>query len=297
MKKPYIVAILCTLFSAALLAWGFRAPDAGGDKAVVPAFAVALTEDKGTAVMQFKQGAQTAAKELGILLNIYTTEQNTPADTQLQTWIAGLDAAGAVILPRCDAKTIGQASELAGLMRVPLVLAGQESAAAAVCLLYDPLDQGGALGGAMREEGGRIAVYTDAGAAAAARMTGALEWTGEPVYSYVGDPDDHGWKMPEDGVSALALTPEWGRALAERGARPIWTVDPGDDRVSLLQGGRIAGVLMEMPYTMGYLAVTTAYELATGKEVPRVVFAPCRVVTPETMYLSENIKLMFPLLQ
>ena len=120
---------------------------------------------------------------------------------------------------------------------------------------------------------------------------------GELAYQYVGDPADSGWETPP-GTRPLALTPEWGAALAaRRGVPAIWTVDPGGDQVALLQSGQVAGVLMDMPFALGYLAVSTAYELAAGREAPRAVFAPSRVVTPETVYLAENIKVMFPLLQ
>jgi len=297
MKKPFVVAILCLILSAALLVWGFQGPDAGGVPPASP-FAMALTEDKGTAVMQFKQGAQTAADELGIALHMYTTEQNAPADAQLQAWLNGLDGAGAIILPACGPETVERAAALAGRARVPLVLVGQEHAAATACVFFGPADQGRALGRAMREAGAeRVAVYADAGAAAQARIAGVQEAVGELAYQYVGDPADSGWETPP-GAEALALTPEWGAALVGwRGVPAIWTVDPGGDQVALLQSGQVAGVLMDMPFALGYLAVSTAYELAAGKEVPRAVFAPSRVVTPETMYIAENIKVMFPLLQ
>ena len=89
MKKPYVVAFLCAALSAALLVWGFQGPDAREELPAV-VFAMALTEDKGTAIMQFKQGAQTAAEELGVILSLYTTEESAPADAQLQTWLNGL---------------------------------------------------------------------------------------------------------------------------------------------------------------------------------------------------------------
>jgi len=167
MKKPYIVVTLCGLLSAVLLVWGFQSPDAEGDNPA-PVFAMALTEDKGPTVMQFKQGAQTAAKELGISLRIYTTEQNAPADMQLQGWLKGLldgpaPAAGALILPSCGQETVEAAAALAGRAHIPLVLVGQKSDAA-VCVLYGPGDQGRALGEAMQNAMVQhVAVYADAG--------------------------------------------------------------------------------------------------------------------------------------
>ncbi|MCL2812109.1 MAG: hypothetical protein FWD25_09535 [Clostridia bacterium] len=295
MKKPYVVAVLCVVLSAALLVWGFVWPDAG-EETPAPVFAMALTEDRGTAIMQFKQGAQTAADELGITLSMYTTEENAPPDAQLQAWLNDLEEVSALILPACGIETIEKASALAAHKRIPMALVGQEAANPNACVYYNRLDQGRALGEAILAAGAQnVAVYADA--QAETQKTGALEIIGEPTYYYVGDPTDPGWEAPPEDTHALALTPEWGRALAQWGAGPVWTVDPGDDRIALLQSGRIAGVLMDMPFALGYLAVSTAYELSMGKETPPMVFAPSRVVMPETMYLAENIKVMFPLLQ
>lgn len=299
MRKPYLVAGLCLLLTVALLAWGFQGQDIA-ESPLSARYAMVLTEDKGTAVMQFKQGAMTAAEELGIALSVYTTDQGSPADEQIKGWLAQLDAQAvqALILPPCQQETFALASELAKKKRAPLVVVGQEEKTVAASVLFDPVGQGRALGEALRakDPSRQVAVFLDDSAQAQARLDGLREAAQEIGYLFTGRPDDTGWAIPPD-MPVVALTPEWSRALSEEGARSLWAVDPGDDRVALLQRGKMEGILMDMPYALGYLAVVTAYEQAGGGEAPRAVHAPSRMVTPETMYLSENIKLMFPLLQ
>jgi hypothetical protein len=138
---------------------------------------------------------------------------------------------------------------------------------------------------------------------ARARLRGVESVLGPIGDLRVGDARAAPAAMPPLNARLVVLTPAWTRALDAvemlRGAGPsppLWGMDPGDGRVALLQS-RGGGLLMEMPYARGYLAVKTAYAWVAEQNPPRAVWAPSRVVTPDTMYRTENIKLMFPLLQ
>ncbi len=305
MKKPYLIAILCVAVSVALMIWGFRSPQPAA-MGVSPRYALVLTEDKGTYVMQLKQGAQTAAAELGVELELYTTEQGASVDEQILHWFVAweTDPPTAILLPPCDEQTMRRAAELAKRWKAPLVQLGQVNEAADASVRFDPMEQGRLLGEALAARGDSIPlrIYTDGTALASARLAGLHQALNkdERIEVVEGETIDGLAPLKSHRVAVTgALTAQLWRWEMLRDAMPagvLWGFDPGDERAECLRYG-CGGLLVDMPYALGYQAVMVARGCVSGDRFAEPVYAPSRVVTPETMYLTENIKLMFPLLQ
>jgi len=66
--------------------------------------------------------------------------------------------------------------------------------------------------------------------------------------------------------------------------------------VRLMEAGLLQGLVADDPYALGYLAGTLLDDLAADGLKPALHLAPMRLVTPDTLYNPENVKLMFPLL-
>lgn len=67
--------------------------------------------------------------------------------------------------------------------------------------------------------------------------------------------------------------------------------DMGAPLIARLEKGEIAGFMAQDPYAMGYLALENAVT-NRGR-----VAVPLTLITKDNMYLKENIRLVFPLLQ
>lgn len=275
LNKSLMLCLLCLVAALVLMAWGFRTPrEAAAEK---PRYFALLTEDTGTDVMQFKQGAQVAAKEVGATVTFLTCAGDVPISGALHMLIASIDAdANGIILPKGGEAVKGDALSLG----IPVVCLFETDT---LCVAADMRAMGGALAEAARAAGdvGEYSVYMDTSPAEGEMLEGlqaALK--GENISI---NPD-----TPTGTV--FALNANATLALADVPGVHLWGVDPGDARVKLLAEGRARGLIMSMPYAQGYQAV---FALKGGLEA-RV---PTRVVTRDTMYASENVKLMFPLLQ
>lgn len=298
MRRTYLLFGICVVLALGVMVWG--AGGGGAQEAAPPArYALLLADDRGTAVLQFKQGAQTAAEEAAATLAVYTAEHGQPAAAQLLPVLEGL-AGGAVdgiILQPGNAAVLDAALALAADEGIPLVYWGEDDRASA-CVLVDRAQQGRLVGEAYRADAGEGAelpyVLMLDTAAQRAVLGGVLEAT--PARSHAADTGAgllrHVAALPE-GTPLLILDGEMaGRiARATQGRFPIWCVDPGDDRANLLEVGYVRAIAMDMPYAQGYQAV-----MALGGEGGETL-SPCRLVTRENMYTAENVKLMFPLLQ
>ncbi len=304
MKRTHVVALLCLLATVSLMVWGVRSDEvaATGPK---PRYALMLAEDRGTAPLQFKQGAQTAADALRAALVTYTAEPDTPAGPQLLAMLDSIRAekVAGIILPPCGADVLAAAQALAREQNIPLVCLWDQRAQATASVVSDREEEGRLLAEAAASgAAGRVAVFMTGTADEESMLQGAGAVLGDRLDIHRSETMAHMREgldalAPEDGV--IVLNAALVKPLADEAAGrvPVWGVDPGDTRVALLESGFAAGLVMEMPYAQGYLAVEAAF-LATGfggEPVRRT--SPCRVVTRETMYLAENVKLVFPLLQ
>ncbi len=296
MKRIALICALCLIVSIAVMVWGFR-DQPEETLTTQPVYALLLFEDRGTAVMQLKQGAQTAADRLSVLLKTYTVgeeAQDRPsllgqADAEKQ--LAGL------LLPRCSEEVASIAATYAQERDIPLVYLGGASDAMTVCVLTDWEEQGRLLGEAYLSQArgdARVYAFYEEGDAEQVMLRGLrVALPGQEVHTGTDI------SALTDTDAAFILTPVLVEPLAAQavGRLSLWAVDPGDARVALLEKGLVRGLVMEMPYAQGVLAVQAAHGSEGYSSGGRPVYSQSRVVTPDTMYDTENIKLMFPLLQ
>jgi ribose transport system substrate-binding protein len=64
--------------------------------------------------------------------------------------------------------------------------------------------------------------------------------------------------------------------------------------IQLLEEGTLNAAIVQKPFNMGYLGVKTALKLIEGKRTEAVTYIESNVITQENMYLPENQKLLFP---
>lgn len=305
MKSTYAIVTVCALLTVVLMVFGFSTPTAN-ESSSKPVYALVLPEDIGTGVLQLRQGAQTAATEAGVELKTYIAEQSSAIEPQLTAFLAtvGQLEVDGIILGECPAAILEEAERIALSKEIPLILLWNQDSLAAITVAGDDEAQGRLLAEACLEQGLPISAayaFLDGSARSAARLQGLMATLGQELTVYQNLSQEEMTAMAgtiAEGSAAFALTAEATRALAEagHGRFALWGMDPGDSRVTTLEEGWAEGLLMEMPYAQGYLAVTAASKTKEARPETHVT-APSRVVTKDTMYLSENVKLVFPLLQ
>jgi ribose transport system substrate-binding protein len=67
--------------------------------------------------------------------------------------------------------------------------------------------------------------------------------------------------------------------------------------IQLLEDGVLNATIVQKPFNMGYLGVRMALDLLDGKPAPSNTFIDSTVITRSNMYTPENQKLLFPFIQ
>lgn len=300
MKRTFIIAGVCVLASAVLMIWGFAQQP---EQAVQPApvYVMLFTEDKGTDVLQLKQGAQAAVDELDASLQIYTTEQRLPEAEQLLGFLsdaAAQDRLAGLICPPVSEEVLQAAHALAEERGISLVVLAEESPWADACILTGERKKGAQFAAVLTKPPVVLLEGTDADIAC---LEGLTEAWGQEVAWHQGDANQLRAifeALPQD-AEVCVLSPTLVDALPgwDVGQRTVYGMAAGETRVALMEQRAVQGLLMEMPYAQGYLAVQAAARAPKQQNGQRIVYAPSRLVLREEMYDAENVKLVFPLLQ
>lgn len=104
-------------------------------------------------------------------------------------------------------------------------------------------------------------------------------------------------------INAIVTFNEWttlgvGYAVSELGLKDQTTVVGFDNNVisvGMLETGEMDALIVQNPYAMGYLGVETAWNLISGKEVPKKkIRTETMTATRENMFDTASQKLMFP---
>lgn len=66
------------------------------------------------------------------------------------------------------------------------------------------------------------------------------------------------------------------------------------EEINYLEKGDIKAMVIENPFSIGYLAVKYAVDATQGKKIPEKVNISSMLINKENMYLPENQKLLFP---
>lgn len=79
-----------------------------------------------------------------------------------------------------------------------------------------------------------------------------------------------------------------------RGQIPVIACDSSQRQIEFMESGIIKAFVIQNPFNMGYLAVTSTVKLLRGESVPAVVHTESVVIRKEDLYSPQNQKLLFP---
>ena len=271
-----------------------------------------ILRDGDGAVSTMRKGMEQAAQDLNVELRfLIPTEDNSAAQQAqlLEREVAG--AAPAVLLIPADREALGDAvSAAAGKTTLVTVETDMTAWGAAASITMDHQELGAALGAAALNgvpEGGTVLLLDslpgDNGIRE--RMEAAkavLERGGRQARVYKWDPDTT--SLPD------ILRIERPRAIIAFEAAALADVaelSRGEDAFPLLYGcgstsgiaaalekGRVTAITAVNVFSAGYLAVEAAAALARHEDWTAAAPVAFSIVRQETMYDSDNQKLLFP---
>lgn len=271
-----------------------------------------ILRDGDGAVSTMRKGMEQAAQDLNVELRFLIPAEDNSAAQQaqlLEREVAG--AASAVLLIPADREALGDAvSAAAGKTTLVTVETDMTAWGAAASITMDHQALGAALGAAALNgvpEGGTVLLLDslpgDNGIRE--RMEAAkavLEREGRQVRVYKWDPDTTA--LPD------ILRIERPRAIIAFEAAALADVaelSRGEDAFPLLYGcgstasiaaalekGRVTAITAVNVFSAGYLAVEAAAALARHEDWTAAAPVAFSIVRQETMYDSDNQKLLFP---
>lgn len=271
-----------------------------------------ILRDGDGAVSTMRKGMEQAAQDLNVELRFLIPAEDNSAAQQaqlLEREVAG--AASAVLLIPADRETLGDAvSAAAGKTTLVTVETDMTAWGAAASITMDHQELGAALGAAALNgvpEGGTVLLLDslpgDNGIRE--RMEAAkavLEREGRQARVYKWDPDTT--SLPD------ILRIERPRAIIAFEAAALADVaelSQGEDAFPLLYGcgstasiaaalekGRVTAITAVNVFSAGYLAVEAAAALARHEDWTAAAPVAFSIVRQETMYDSDNQKLLFP---
>lgn len=271
-----------------------------------------ILRDGDGAVSTMRKGMEQAAQDLNVELRFLIPAEDNSAAQQaqlLEREVAG--AASAVLLIPADREALGDAvSAAAGKTTLVTVETDMTAWGAAASITMDHQELGAALGAAALNgvpEGGTVLLLDslpgDNGIRE--RMEAAkavLERGGRQARVYKWDPDTT--SMPD------ILRIERPRAIIAFEAAALADVaelSRGEDAFPLLYGcgstasiaaalekGRVTAITAVNVFSAGYLAVEAAAALARHEDWTAAAPVAFSIVRQETMYDSDNQKLLFP---
>lgn len=271
-----------------------------------------ILRDGDGAVSTMRKGMEQAAQDLNVELRFLIPAEDNSAAQQaqlLEREVAG--AASAVLLIPADREALGDAvSAAAGKTTLVTVETDMTAWGAAASITMDHQELGAALGAAALNgvpEGGTVLLLDslpgDNGIRE--RMEAAkavLERGGRQARVYKWDPDTT--SLPD------ILRIERPRAIIAFEAAALADVaelSRGEDTFPLLYGcgstasiaaalekGRVTAITAVNVFSAGYLAVEAAAALARHEDWTAAAPVAFSIVRQETMYDSDNQKLLFP---
>lgn len=64
-----------------------------------------------------------------------------------------------------------------------------------------------------------------------------------------------------------------------------------------LEKGIVNAIIVQKPFNMGYIGVKTAIDLFVNKKVENYIDTGYKLITPDVLYLTENQKLLYPIIE
>lgn len=297
MKKPVILSILCVAASLFLLLWGFNEPS-NTETPPQKKYVLLIEDDTGTFLMQLRKGLQEGAAQQDARLAVETAGPDPRAQAND---LAAQGYSAALLLLSDPAPMLAACAESG----VPTLVVGQ-SIRGQVCVLSSDETAGQLLmhrALTLSPDHSRVALLTsDSDSHAKARGQGAealgsrytvssLPWQGD-LAALTG----YQVLVAADPAQTILLADAKRDGLLPASLL-VLGVDTGDRRVTDLESGLVTAMVMDSPYAMGYLALEKARLLAQGDLSPSIHTVTPTLIDLKNMYLAENVKMVFPLLQ
>ena len=207
----------------------------------------------------------------------------------------------------------------AARLKVPVLVLGEAAfTGEAACVIGGDDAQAGAMAaGALTSrltEPGRVLLITGevGDAAAALRLRGALPVLRAQAGLTILYQAALGGRSADGLLALLQAYPTLNGVLCLTGestelaaktvsrlSRKVWLVgmDCGQNRITYLENHQVDALVLGMPFTMGYLGAQFAAQHLQGATIPTQYYTQSRVIDQANMYLPENQKLVFPMLQ
>ena len=321
MRRRIWFSLACVALAALVLWWGVQ-PTANTQAEVQSdTVALLLDTDIGTGALQMKLGAKLAAKERQ--LDLITAAPDYAGGTVLSQ--AALmeqlleKNVKAILLVPVSGEDLSKPLALAAQRKVPVLSLGDGANPGNIaCVISGDSEQAGEMAAATLLERlpaeAHILLITGTAedTAAALCLKGAQRALGTEGSPSVLRTVALDGQTPDDVLTLLALYPhadgilcltgeatEIAAKAMSRTTREIVLVgmDCGQNRTTYLENRQVDAMVLGMPFAMGYLGVQFASQAIAGKEIPARYGTESRVIDLDNMYLPENQKLVFPMLQ
>lgn len=282
---------------------------------------VSKTADESDFWSMMIEGASMAAKEKGAQLKVVAP--NKEEDIEKQNMLieeAIAEKPDAIVLTPSDyVKTLPAAEKIkASGIKLVLVDSTLNKEVADAVITTDNIEAGRAMGNYVREnsdENVRIGIVSHVKGASTAidRESGFREGLQEKSTNVMDTVfSDSSYerayevtkKMLErrPDITMVAGLNEYstvgaGRAIEELGISDkvkIVGFDNSIEEIQMLESGVVSSIVIQKPFDMGYLGVKTAIDLVNGEKTDRSINSGSKLILKETIYTSENQKLLFP---
>ncbi|WP_169085819.1 substrate-binding domain-containing protein [Paenibacillus sp. PL91] len=325
MKKGSIISLLLFL-AAAYLLYAALYPDEQEPKEerAGKTIQLILRTSKGDYWQNVTMGAQAAVKEFGINLHVSAPTDEGDVAGQLQTAMQSLETKpDAIVLGANDDAAFEPFLKEAAKRHIPVIaidslltsgetksyigmdnyLAGKEAVREMAGQLGGEGDVAmvtytkGGINGKLREQGIRDAVAEFEGIRLVDSQPCSDEYS-ECQQTVSGMLD----KQKVDGILSLNTETSIGAALElkrRQAGEKIKLIgfDSSPELLELLQENQLQLLIVQNPFSMGYLGVKQSLEALQGKQVSARVEMDMEFITEENMFWLKNQKLLFPIVQ
>jgi ribose transport system substrate-binding protein len=275
-----------------------------------------------------KMGADAAAREFNVDIEYYAPDNEDDFDEQIKLVNQALDKkdrrVDALILAASDYKALAGVTEKAYDSRLPVIIIDSEVNTDKIhsFIASDNLDDGKKAGNILvdkvgkdahiaimnfvkgtknaeeREEGflSAISKYPDIKVVAKEYCLSSTSLAYSLTKKIIEENDSVDAIVALNSISCEGVA----RAVDEMGLKgkvKIVAFDSSVQGINYLENGTIQAMIIQNPFSMGYLSVKYAVEALEGREVPKRVIIDSKVVDKDNMYLPENQKLLFPIVK
>ncbi|TCM97597.1 ribose transport system substrate-binding protein [Paenibacillus sp. BK033] len=324
-RQRMIVGILLAVSALALLISAFNPGFLERKKKPSDiAIQVILRSSEGDYWENVMLGAQAAVKEFGITMYTTASHDETDADGQMQAARQALAAKpDAIVLAASDDELFAPFLKEAAERHIP-VIAIDSVLTSGKTRSYIGMDNYEAGGEALRElaeqlgRQGEIAIVSHAAGGINGRLRAqgiidaAARYPNIRIVDQVPCSGDHDvcsnavavelHKRQLDGIIALNTEASIGAAKElrnEQAADRIKLIgfDSSPELLELLQENQLQKLIVQNPFSMGYLGMKYAMEAALGHKVPSRVEIRNKLIDKKNMFWKDNQKLLFPVVQ